>query len=197
MGSLATRTRAGCIVVLVGLASVVVRADGDPPTKTRPAVTRTKRSDEVPRVRVLSPQIALGFQEGISRSPTFRSLVDAIDASNGVVYVEYGVCKSVSRSCLPGSIIVAGPSRILRVVIRETQLADDLVVSLGHELQHAVEILGDPAVTTPAQILFLFRKIGIRSGDMYETYDAIKVGEAISRELAVSARRGGDTLSQR
>jgi hypothetical protein len=101
-------------------------------------------------VRLLSPQMAHAFRDGISRSPTFRRLVDAINASNGIVYVEYGVCRSVARGCLLGSLDLAGPHRVLRVVIRKTQLADDLVVSLGHELQHAVEVLSEPAVTTSA-----------------------------------------------
>jgi hypothetical protein len=49
-------------VVLVGLAIVVVSADGDLPNTF------------TPRVRILSPQMAAGFREGISRSPTFRRL---------------------------------------------------------------------------------------------------------------------------
>jgi hypothetical protein len=191
MVSLTTWSRASCIVVLIGLAIVSVSANEDPPTRAHPAVTGTARSDRVriPRVRVLSPQMAHGIREGISRSPTFRSLVDAIDASNGIVYVERGVCRSNSRSCLLGSIIVAPPHRILRVVIRETQLADDLVVSLGHELQHAVEVLSEPAVTTSAEMQWLFRRIGIRYGTMFETVNAIRIGDVIGRELEASRPR--------
>jgi hypothetical protein len=166
-------------------------------TRTHPPMTRTARSDEgqPSRVRILSPQIADAFREGISRSPTFHRIVDAIDASNGIVYVEHGVCRRAARSCLLGSVVVAGPSRMLRLLIHETQLADDLVVSLGHELQHAVEVLSEPAVTTAAEMQWLFQRIGIRSGDMFETNDAIRVGDDIRRELAASARRGGNARS--
>jgi hypothetical protein len=150
----------------------------------------------VSRVRILTPQIAYGFQEGISRSPTFRRLVDAIDATNGLVYVEHGVCRYGVSSCLLGSVVVAGPNRILRVVINRTQLGDHLVVSLGHELQHAAEVLGDPTVTTSAEMRWLFGAIGIQSGDTFETNDAIRVGQAIDRELATWARRGGGTRSR-
>ena len=131
-------------------------------TRTHPAVTGTARSDEVQgsRVRILSPQMAHGFREGISRSPTFRRLVDAIDASDGIVYVEYGVCRSGARSCLMGSINVAGSSRILRVRIQKTQLGDKLVVSLGHELQHAIEVLGEPWLSRRPQ------KCGFSSGKL-------------------------------
>jgi hypothetical protein len=150
----------------------------------------------VSRVRILTPQIAHGFQKGISRSSTFRRLVDAIDATNGLVYVEQGVCRQGARSCLLGSVVVAGPNRILRVVINRTQLGDDLLVSLGHELQHAAEVLGEPTVTTSAEMRWHFRAIGIKFGDMFETNEATRVGDAIRRELATWARRGGDTRSR-
>ena len=68
-----------------------------------------------------------------------------------------------------GSIDVTGPSRILQVVIQKTQLGDELVVSLGHELQHAIEVLSEPSVTTSAEMRWLFEKIGIRSGGVFET----------------------------
>ena len=196
MRSLTTRTRASCIVVLVGLAIVVISADGDLPNTGIADPVSFGPTAFTPRVRILSPQMAHAFRDGISRSPTFLRLVDAINASDGIVYVEYGVCRSVARGCLLGSLNLAGPHRILRVVIRKTQLADDLVVSLGHELQHALEVLSEPAITTSAEMRWLFQKIGIRSGNMFETYDAIRVGDEIRRELAASARRGGDTLSQ-
>ena len=196
MGSPATRIRGSGIVGLVGLAIVVVSADGELPNTGMADAVSFGPTAFTPRVRILSPQMAHAFWDGISRSPTFRRLVDAINASDGIVYVEYGVCRSVARGCLLGSLNLAGPHRILRVVIRKTQLADDLVVSLGHELQHALEVLSEPAVTTSAEMRWLFQKIGIRSGNVFETYDAIRVGDEIRRELAASARRGGDTLSQ-
>jgi hypothetical protein len=177
--------------------AVVLLTCGATGTRTHPAVTGTARSDEVQRsrVRILSPQMAHGFRNGISRSPTFRSLVDAINASDGIVYVEHGVCKGGARSCLMGSIIVAASSRILRVRIQKTQLQDKLVVSLGHELQHAIEVLGEPWVTTAAEMRFLFREIGVQYGGMFETREAIRVADAIHLELAATARRGGDTRS--
>jgi hypothetical protein len=180
------------------ITAVMLLTCGVTVTRTQPPLTRTARSDEGHRsgVRILSPQMAHGFREGISRSPTFRKLVDAIDASNGIVYVEHGVCRRGARGCLLGSLVVAGPSRILRVVIQKTQLEDELVVSLGHELQHAAEVLGEPTVRTAAEMRWLFRDIGVQDGGMFETNEAIRVGHAISRELTASAGRVGDTRSR-
>ncbi len=157
-----------------------------------PVVKSTARSDAVRQVRILSPQMAHGYRDGVSRSPTFRRLVDAIDASDGIVYVEYGKCRGGARSCLMGSITVTGSSRILQVRIQKTQLEDNLVVSLGHELQHAIEVLSEPSVTTSAEMTWLFEKIGIRSGGVFETRAAERVSDEIHRELAASARRGGE-----
>ena len=70
-------------------------------------------------------------------------------------------------------------------------------MSLGHELQHALEVLREPGVTTSAEMRWLFQEIGIRSGNMFETDEAIRVENEIRRELAASARRSGDTLSRR
>jgi hypothetical protein len=35
---------------------------------------------------------------------------------------------------------------------------------------------------------WLFQRIGVRSGEMFETHEAMRVGDAIRRELAASAR---------
>ncbi|HET9358228.1 MAG TPA: hypothetical protein VFO58_00670 [Vicinamibacterales bacterium] len=177
------------------MTAVVLLMCGVTVTRTHPPMTRTAGSDESQgsRVRILSPQMAHAVRDGISRSPTFRRLVDAIDASDGIVYVEYGVCRNGARGCLLGSLRVAGPSRILRVLIQKTQLEDELVVSLGHELQHAVEVLSEPSVTTSAEMMWLFETIGIRSGDSFETSEAVRVSDEIHRELAATARRGGGT----
>jgi hypothetical protein len=187
------RGRSGLIAALALVLSIDYTAHASDDV----AVTRTAGSDEEQgsRVRILTPQIAYGFQEGISRSPTFRRLVDAIDATNGLVYVQHGVCKGGARSCLLGSVVVAGPHRKLHVVINRTQLGDDLVVSLGHELQHAAEVLGEPWVTTAAEMRFLFREIGVQYGGIFETNEATRVSDAIRRELVAWGRRGGDTCS--
>jgi hypothetical protein len=179
------------------LTALLLATSGGTVTGTDPALAATAQSDEArpSRVRILSPQIAPLVRDGLSRSPTLRRVVAAIDASNGIVYVEHGVCRGGSRSCLLGSLVLAGSSRMLRVLIQKTQLDDELVVSLGHELQHAAEVLGKPDVTTDADMRWLFRDIGIQYGGLFETKEAMRVGDAIRRELAASTGRGSDIPS--
>ena len=55
----------------------------------------------MPRVRFHHPGIASLIERAAERSKTFRGLVEAIDASNGIVYVEEGQCgRHVVKSCV-------------------------------------------------------------------------------------------------
>jgi hypothetical protein len=108
----------------------------------------------VPRVRSHSARIVDAIARGVERSATFRGLVDTIDATDGLVFVEEGRCgHSGIRACLLLSVTIAGPHRLLRILV-ETNKAPgcELVEAIGHELQHAVEVLRDRHIRTDPQI---------------------------------------------
>lgn len=66
--------------------------------------------------------------------------------------------------------------------------------SVGHELQHAVEVLGNPAITsTIAMHLFYLRK-GHRVGDVFETAAAIRAGNDVRAEVR-SPRHNAHSLA--
>ena len=66
----------------------------------------------VPRVRSNSARIVDAIARGVERSATFRGLVDTIDATDGLVFVEEGRCgHSGIRACLLLSVTIAGPHR--------------------------------------------------------------------------------------
>jgi hypothetical protein len=55
----------------------------------------------IPRVRDNGdPVIAALLQEATEHSATFRRLVETIDATDGIVYVERGMCRHSVRACL-------------------------------------------------------------------------------------------------
>ena len=90
----------------------------------------------------MSPKIADAIAQGVERSPTFRRLVESIDATDGLVYVAEGVCLYGARACLPTSVVIAGPYRILRILVNPRRAPRcELVEVIGHELQNAVEVL--------------------------------------------------------
>ena len=109
---------------------------------------RQAHRDGGSRIRPQDARSTLLLREGMARSETFRALVERIEASNVFVYV------SVSpfiKSSLAGQLTwmtQAGPYRYLRATLSTDQTSDQAVASLGHELQHAVEVVDDEMVTS-------------------------------------------------
>jgi hypothetical protein len=102
----------------------------------------------MPRVRTSQPVIAALIEQGRARSTTFRELLEAIEASDGIVYIEGGRRCHGRRACLVFSVTVAGPNRILHVLVGGRGTDRELMADIGHELQHGIEVLSDPTVTS-------------------------------------------------
>ena len=138
----------------------------------------------VPRVRSNSARIVDAIARGVERSATFRGLVDTIDATDGLVFVEEGRCgHSGIRACLLLSVTIAGPHRLLRILV-ETNKAPgcELVEAIGHELQHAVEVLRERRIRSDLQIHNFFDTLARAVWDRFETDEAIEAGFAVARE---------------
>lgn len=65
----------------------------------------------------------------------------------GLIYVDEGKCGHGVSACLLLSVQVAGPFRVLQIKIDARRPDCVLMAQIGHELQHAIEILSDPNVT--------------------------------------------------
>jgi hypothetical protein len=135
------------------------------------------------RVRTEEPALAQLIRDATDRSATFRRLVEAIGATDGVVYVVRDRCRPPLRACLVFGIAVAGPNRILRVIVDDRKPDSEALVSIAHELQHALEVLSHRDVTSGAAMHSLFERIGTWREHSFETDAAIKVGEAVRSEL--------------
>ena len=121
------------------------------------------------RVRAEDPDLAMLIRQASDQSATFRSLVDAIQATNGVVYVIRGRCGHHLRACLVMWMAVAGPNRMLRVMVDDERRAHiEKMASLGHELRHALEVLTESNVTTGAGMFNFYRHSGAVKG-VFET----------------------------
>jgi hypothetical protein len=160
---------------LLGGTTFGVRAEGDGHTAV------------FPRVRSSTPAIARLMGEASARSATFRELVSTIERTDGIVYVEPGVCRHGVRACLSLSITPAGSYRILRVLVNLATDVIELMATIGHELQHALEILTQPRVRTTSEAYMYYTREAATSRDVFETGAAIRAGLAVERELA--ARR--------
>jgi hypothetical protein len=142
-----------------------------------------------PHVRSHSETIAAVIRQASERSETFRTLIDIIDASNGIVYIEEGRCNRVVRACLITVTPAGADFRMLRVRVDIRRRDDDLIRAIGHELYHVTEVLGHRLVTTGAAMYSMYGRIGLlRDGVGFETEEAIRAGEAVRQELAAAPR---------
>src|SRR5438552_15568 len=108
-----------------------------------------------PRVRSSHAYLRAMIDEALVRSSTFRRIVEAIEATDGIVYVEHGDCKHGVHTCLVLNVTAAAGYRILRVIVDARQPDWDVMASIGHELRHALEVLEDPGLVDMSRV-FLF-----------------------------------------
>lgn len=138
----------------------------------------------MPRVRSEDPQLSAAIAQVAERSPTFRKLLDAINATDGLIYVSAGRCTQGVRACLHMTLHVAGPYRLLRILVDPRRVTRcELVALLGHELQHAFEVLANPHVRSSPALVSFFHQIGPTENRLrFETDKAFEVESAVGRE---------------
>jgi hypothetical protein len=138
-------------------------------------------------VRSSDPKVLALFNAGMSRSATFRQLVEALDRSDVIVYVEPKLTREALGGYLAHNIVAAGEVRYLRIAV-DTRGADGRIVPLlAHELQHAIEVSSNPGVRDPRSVDKLFERLAIAFGcggaTCTETQAAKDVEAAVSAEL--------------
>ena len=150
----------------------------------RPAVAAGVDPPVNPRVRSSNPSLATAIRQAIELSRAFRGLVETISVSDGTVYVQEGQCGHGVRTCLV-TVTMAGANRNLWVKV-DARLKDlDLMGSIGHELQHAIEVLSDRTVTSNVAMFFFYQRTGRPHPKhlAFETDAAIQAGEAVRNEI--------------
>lgn len=147
----------------------------------------------ISRVRSENPVLAAAIARGTEHSATFRRLIEAIRATDGLVYVMEGQCGQGVRACLHMSIELAGPYRLLRVLVNTRRAPGcELIASMGHELQHAVEALSNPRIRTGFALSTFFHQIGPEGPRRFETPEAIAAGQAVEKEACANAGSRAD-----
>lgn len=169
------------LIGFLGAMSAEVAAQEDQAVRSSTAVMSPDA-----KVRGISARIVALVAEGTAHSKTFHELVDRIGATDGIVYVAEGTCGHDVRACLLFSITTAKTNRVLRVLVDPSNPDADLIGSLAHELQHALEVLSVRYIRTDAAMALLYRRIGRGVGRRFETDAAIHVGDAVRAELRAS-----------
>lgn len=142
-------------------------------------------------VRAMDAQSVAACEHGRSASPSFRALVDAFDPERVVVHVVSGetrVFGTAGSTRLAGR---AGAWRYLRITLDPDLPLDERTAVLGHELQHAREIVAASAATQ-GEVLKLYERIGrpvLGARNTFETLDAVSAGTRVWRELRTAPAR--------
>lgn len=148
-------------------------------------------------VRPTSTSIAELVAEGRDRSVTFRSLLEDVNVSGWIVFVQEGACRLPRvRGCLLHRVGMFEGRRYLRIVLtHQSSTREDTIATIGHELRHVAEVVTDPTIKNAADISELYRHIGYvsmktASGQLYETRAAVRAGVTILEELQRERRTG-------
>lgn len=142
------------------------------------------------RVRSPSPMLKRLIADGNARSETFHSLIMRISATDGLVYVLEGKCPDIIRACLLLDLRRAGTHRVLRIHVETAgRRAEELIGSIGHELQHAFEVLADSRVKSNPDMLGVWLHGNQFGKQRFETDEATEIGIRVRQEVADAGHR--------
>ena len=142
-----------------------------------------------PRVRAMGSRLAEIIETGGRQSATFRSLLDRLEEGDVIVYLQIATLPSSIQGRLRFMSAVAGRRYVLIEVARELD-APRMIAMVGHELQHAVEILDAPEIVDRSTMAAAYGRWGYRkryAADGWVGFDtaaAVLVGRQVGRELA-------------
>lgn len=155
--------------------------------------------DTLPNVRPCDATAALFVRFGQEQSQRFRDIVQALERSKVIVYVEVREQTEHPRS---GGLNFLGERNGFRWVRARVDsgtgshartLADivHLTAILGHELHHALEASEAPSMADVGEFERYFRAIGVKEGaSTLDTLAAREVGHAVAEELRGRRARG-------
>jgi len=140
-----------------------------------------------PRLRPTDQRAANSLRSGLERSGRVRALAHQVETSDVFVYV--GVDARMEDG-LAGRLTFVGHGheyRYLRVALSPRLGNDVMIAALAHELQHVVEVIEHPEVTSDQQLKLLYERIGVTSrvGSIqgWETRAAQEITYEVRREL--------------
>lgn len=153
-----------------------------------PLLAEAPAPTAVPHVRPLSADARELVTSGLARSELIRNLIDHLDASDLVAYVDL----SWFMPNHPGQLAFlssAGGVRYVVIRIACGHIVPDQLAALGQQLRNAVEVADTTAIVGRASFASHYARIGIDLGRegvnrLYATETAADIGRSVMRELA-------------
>lgn len=172
------------LTILAIAVPATVLAEPDRTASTNPAT-----ANGGPRVRPHDARSAALLLEGLRLSATLRGLVDRLEQRDVIVYVqmEYALKGRLAGSL---SFITATETfRYVRVSISPNLRGTAAIATLGHELQHAVEVANEPSIVDEASLNAFYKHngIGIRAQpNGWDTEAARVTGDEVRRDVTAA-----------
>jgi hypothetical protein len=149
-----------------------------------PAANSTDRS---PRVRPSDGRTASLLLQGLHRSSTIRSLVTALEARDVIVYIEMQPALKQRLAGTLSWVTSTKAHRYVRIAINPELSTDVAVATLGHELQHALEIANARQIVNARAMAAFYQSHGDANQSQsngWDTEAARVAGHAVRRELS-------------
>jgi hypothetical protein len=138
-------------------------------------------------VRPQDDRLTQLLRDGTSRSTTLKALVNRIEGSNVIVYLALNPLMKSNLAGMLTWMTRAGNVRYLRASISPDLSPDQMIATIAHELQHALEVVADENVNDEKGLVALYRRIGRQSGtsspSRWETVAAQETGFQVRKEL--------------
>jgi len=140
------------------------------------------------QIRTTDARLRRLLEEGLRTSPTFRTLVARLQASDVVVYLR---CDGDFTSSTDGRLTFVSTAGGYRyVVVRMARLPRERQIAImAHELRHAVEIADAPEVVDGHSLAREYKRIGYVNrrtelpGIAFDSQAAVQAGIQVLREL--------------
>jgi hypothetical protein len=152
-----------------------------------------------PNIRPQSERIEKWFDIATRSSPTVRALVDRIERSRVIVYLEIRHDLRPNVAACLSWMAATEHGRIVRASLRPDLRMVDAVAMIAHELQHVVEVIDHPEVRSNQALLDLYTRIGhptAQTGKQWDTLAAITAGTE-ARAEATGGRRPAASVPAR
>lgn len=181
------------------LAFIMICAAAPVTTAAAPDDPPPDKSQRSPRVRAADSRTAALLAQGLERSATIRAFVNELEQRDVIVYLEI---QPALKKRLAGTLTWLSASqshRYVRISINP-ELSTDLAIStMGHELQHALEVANAPDVVSEPTLERYYRTYGQENRahiNGWDTEAARVAGEDVRRELADRTTRVADSIQQ-
>jgi hypothetical protein len=113
--------------------------------------------------------------------------VQQLGRSDLIVFIRYEWFPTNTLRGRIGVLASSGHRRLFAIEIDAHQTRIERLTTLGHELQHAVEIAGAASVDDARTLAAFYTSIGLPSGtvgsETYETAAAVAIGRRVRQEL--------------